>query len=140
MPRAPPSLDRAPPKVRVIHSTMGKAPIRTMPIWPQTSRPLFSGVMPRSGSTVDITSNTGNMMPVICWNTAMAVRTVMTTVTPVPNLLKPLIMGPGANHRPMTIRAAMTMTGTRLIMFMTRPPTMQPMGMVIIPARTPAPR
>ena len=65
--------------------------------------------------------NTGNMMPVICSKTAMAVRAVMTMVTPAPKTLKPLIMGPGANHRPMTMRAAMMITGIRFWMMVTMP-------------------
>ena len=76
---------------------------------------------------------------------------MITTVTPVPNLLNPLIILAGANHRPSTIKPAIIITGIRLIkmviililycvMFITRPPTIHPTGMVIIPARIPAPR
>ena len=150
IPSFPPIDSSGLPKVRVIHSTIGNAPINTQEICPQVRRPDSSGIAPEaSGSTMMFRS--GNLIPVSYSNTAIAVKIVITIVTPEPNLSKPRIILSGITHRPTTIRPAIMITGIRFtrivpipilycVMFIARPPTIHPIGTVIRPARTPAPR
>ena len=61
MPRAPPSVDRGAAEGTGDPLHHGEGADQNNADLAADQQALFSGVMPRSGSTVDITSNTGNM-------------------------------------------------------------------------------
>ena len=59
IPRWRPTASSAPPKVRVIHLTIGKAPMSTVAICPHISSPSSSGTLPPSSAGTTILSKRG---------------------------------------------------------------------------------
>ena len=112
--------------------TSGKAPARTIAIDQIIPIPSSIGAIP--GITT---------IPVKFSMIAAASPIVITTTTPVPKYVNPVVIFSGINHNPIIIKTANMIIGTKFFKTVTsgkpatNPPTRQPKGIATIPARTP---